>query len=302
MRTLVPVLLLIFFAGSSCFNGLKKKTGTGKEPLYQTSDLTPEGLFTGGIEGPAVDMDGRLYVVNYERSGTVGVVQPGGATRLFVELPEGSVGNGIRFHSDRFMLIADYTGHNILAVDMTTGYISEYAHGPFMNQPNDLAISANNTLYLSDPNWETSTGNLWRVDPDGTVVLLEENMGTTNGVEVSPGGKTLYVNESVQRKIWAYDILEDGSLTNKRLFYEFEDFGLDGMRCDNKGNLYTTRYGKGTVAILSPKGKLIREVDLVGKNASNIAFGGPDGRTCYVTLQDRGCIETFRTKYPGRDW
>ena len=74
----------------------------------------------------------------------------------------------------------------------------------------------------------------------------------------------------------------------------FDDFGMDGMRCDVKGNLYITRHGKGTVVKVSPEGELLEEIVLKGKKPSNIAFGGPDGRTAYITLQDRGFIETFR--------
>ena len=77
-------------------------------------------------------------------------------------------------------------------------------------------------------------------------------MGTTNGIEVSHDGKKLYVNESVQRKIWVYDIVENGLLRNKQELISFEDFGLDGMRCDENGNIYVCRYGKGTIAIISP--------------------------------------------------
>jgi gluconolactonase len=76
---------------------------------------------------------------------------------------------------------------------------------------------------------------------------------------------------------------------------------MDGIRCDVKGNLYLCRYDKGTVAVINPKGKLIREIQLKGKKPSNITFGGPDNRRCYVTLQDRGCFETFTAEHPGRE-
>ena len=125
-------------------------------------------------------------------------------------------------------------------------------------------------------------------------------MGTTNGIEVSPDEKTLYVNESVQRKVWAFDIDSQGNISNKKLFHQFEDFGMDGMRCDQNGNLYITRHGKGTVVKLSSQGVLIKEIKLKGKKPSNIAFGGKDGRTAYITLQDRGYIESFRVEVPGR--
>jgi sugar lactone lactonase YvrE len=281
---------------------IQKKNNDATKTFYVAADLTPENVFTTGIEGPAVDREGFLYVVNYGENGTIGMVTPEGESNLFVTLPDGSVGNGIRFHSDGSMLIADYTLHNILKVDMDSRKIDVYAHDGRMNQPNDLAIASDNTLYLSDPNWADSTGMLWKVTPDGNTILLEANMGTTNGVEVSPGDDILYVSESIQRNVWAYDLSPEGEIRNKRLFYEFPDFGLDGMRCDREGNLYVTRYGKGTVVILSPGGEILKEVPLKGKNASNIAFGGPDGKTCYVTLQDRGCVETFRSEIAGREW
>jgi sugar lactone lactonase YvrE len=75
---------------------------------------------------------------------------------------------------------------------------------------------------------------------------------------------------------------------------------MDGMKCDAKGNVYITRYGKGAIAIFSPEGKFIREVMLKGKNVSNITFGGQDFKTCFVTLQDRKGMEKFRTDTNGR--
>ena len=272
------------------------------EELFVSQEFTPVNGFTSGIEGPACDAAGNLYAVNYERQHTIGKVTPDGTASVFVELPTGSIGNGIRFNSEGFMFIADYTNHNVLKVDMDTRDITVHAHEPTMNQPNDLAIGANDILYASDPNWGASTGQIWRVDTDGAVTLLEADMGTTNGIEVSPDEKVLYVNESAQRNVWAYDLSPEGEVRNKRLLIQFPDFNMDGMRCDIEGNLYITRHGKGTVAKLSPAGEVLLEVQLTGKLCSNIAFGGPDGRTCYVTMADRGNVEVFRADLPGRSW
>ena len=272
------------------------------EKLYSSSVFTPAHGFTSGVEGPAGDKEGIVYAVNFEKQGTIGQVTPSGEASVFVELPAGSVGNGIRFNAAGDMLIADYTKHNILKVNMASKEISVFANEPKMSQPNDIAIDNKDRLYASDPDWKAGTGRIWRIDPDGKVSLLLDNLGTTNGIEVSPNGKTLYVNESVQRKVWAYDLSGDGQISNKRLLIEFPDFGMDGMRCDTKGNLFIARYGKGTVAEMSPRGKIIREILLTGKNPSNVAFGGKDGRTVYVTLADQGNLESFRVKYPGREW
>ena len=87
------------------------------EPLWKARILTRKGEFTPGIEGPACDAAGNLYAVNLQRQGTIGRVIPNGSTSVFVELPEGSIGNGIRFNADGDFYVADYTGHNILLVD-----------------------------------------------------------------------------------------------------------------------------------------------------------------------------------------
>lgn len=270
--------------------------------LHVSRQFTPAGGFTSGIEGPAVDRDGNLYAVNFDRQHTIGRVTPDGEASVFVDLPEGSTGNGIRFDRQHRMLIADYTGHNILRVDMASRGIEVFAHEPAFNQPNDICIRSDDVLFASDPNWGESEGQIWRIDVDGSVTLLESGMGTTNGIEVSPDDKTLYVNESVQRNVWAYDLAADGSISGKRLLIQFPDFGMDGMRCDVDGNLYITRHAKGTIAKLSPEGEILLEVELHGKMCTNLAFGGPDGCTAYVTLADNGNVEAFGCERPGRAW
>ena len=268
----------------------------------QSKKFSTEGEFTNNCEGPAVDNEGNVYAVNFARDGTVAIMNKKGKSGFFLTLPKGSTGNGIRFGDKNTFYIADFTGHNILKVDLITKDISVFANEPKMNQPNDLAITATGHIFCSDPNWKDNTGQIWHVTPDGKINLAAENMGTTNGIDVSPDEKTLYVNESVQRKVWAYNLSPDGAISNKRLLIEFPDFGMDGMRCDADGNLYIARHGKGTIAKVSPAGKLLQEITLAGKKPSNVAFGGKDGRTVYVTLQDNGNIESFRVDTPGREF
>lgn len=293
-------LLVAVGACSSKSSKTESKEMETEENFYISQPFTSNNEFTNGIEGPAVDKEGNLYVVNFGNEGTIGKVTPDGKASLFVTLPEGSTGNGIRFNSKGEMLIADYTGHNVLKVDMQSLEISVYAHHDDLNQPNDIAIMDNDIVFASDPNWKESKGQIWRVGLDGQFVRLEADMGTTNGIEVSPDNKTLYFNESVQRTVWAYDLSESGEISNKRLIHTFDDFGMDGMRVDIDGDLYVTRHGKGTVVKLSPEGKLLKEIKMSGEKPSNIAFGGVDGKTAYVTLQDNGNIDSFRVEKPGR--
>lgn len=276
---------------------------SGSAQLHVARDLTSENLFSENIEGPNVDKEGNLFVVNAERDGTIGLVKPNGEVLLWLVLPKSSLANSIMFNENGNLLLADWKGHNILFVDKKTKAVAVYAHSDQFNQPNDLCINKKGQLFASDPDWKNSTGKLWRIDRGGgKPVLLKENMGTTNGIELSPDDKKLYVNESVQRKVWVFDVDKSGTLSNQKLFYQFDDFGLDGMKCDKKGNLYITRHGKGTVVVLSPKGELIREISVKGKSISNITFGGKDGKTCFVTLQDRKCIEMFENDIAGKNY
>jgi sugar lactone lactonase YvrE len=273
-----------------------------KETLFKATPLTEEKAFTTGIEGPACDAKGNVYAVNYAKQQTIGKVTPDGKGEIFVELPGKSTGNGIVFDRQGTMYVADYVGHNVLKIDMATRKVTVFAHEDKMNQPNDLAIAPDGTLYASDPNWGKSTGQVWRIDRKGKVTLAAADMGTTNGIDVSPDGKTLYVNESVQRNVWAFAIGQDGSLSQKRLVKKFDDHGFDGMRCDVDGNLYITRYGKGTVVVLSPAGKVLHEIDVLGASPSNLCFGGPDGRTVYVTEVTKQRLVQFRVDRPGLAW
>ena len=267
-----------------------------------STDWMPDNSFTQGVEGPAVDADGNLFAVNFSQAGTIGKVTDNNKAEIYLTLHNGSVGNGIRFDQQGNMYIADYVNHNVLIVDPTSKIVSVFSHNDKMNQPNDIAIMDNGILFASDPNWSESSGNLWRINADGSNALIEKNMGTTNGVEVSPDNKTLYVNESVQRNIWRYTLDEKGNIQDKALFYKFEDYGMDGMRTDKAGNLYVARYGAGVVAVLSPQGELIKTIKLKGKHPTNVAFGGKDGKQVFVTMQKRGAIETFTTDIAGRNY
>jgi sugar lactone lactonase YvrE len=272
------------------------------EPLFEASPLTAEGLFTDGIEGPACDKNGVIFCVKFGAENTIGRTTPEGQAALFVTLPEGSTGNGIRMDQAGHLLVADYTGHNVLRIHPETRAISVMAHQPAMNQPNDLALTSDGALYASDPNWDEKTGQIWRIERDGSSRLVAENMGTTNGIDVSPDGKHLYVNESVQRNVWRFEIGADGSLSGKYLIRQFADHGFDGMRVDVQGNLYITRHGKGTVVKMTPQGQILQEVEVLGSKPSNLCFGGPDGRTVYVTEMEKGRLVQFRVDHPGREW
>ena len=285
---------------------LAAASAAGAEALFESRQLTPSGEYTFGIEGPAVDTAGNLYVVNHLRQGTIGKVATG-ATRSepFAALPAGSIGVSIRFGRDRRMYVADYKNHNIFLL-FPGGIWRAYFHSDRFNQPNDMALARDGTLYASDPNWRRRDGQVWRIAPEGEtgrgdVMASERKLTTTNGIDLSPDEKTLYVAESETREIWAYRV-DGGKLAAPRLIKKFSDFSLDGIRTDIDGRIYVARILKGTVVVLAPDGRELREIALTAAEPTNLAFGGPDGRTVYVTQRKGGFIETFRVDRPGREF
>ena len=269
--------------------------------------MTPAGEYTFGIEGPAADLDGNLFVVNIGKSGTIGKLVPGSpSSQKFIDLPEGSVGNAIRFARDGTMFVADYKKHNIFVVRKGEREPVVWFHSDLMNQPNDMTIANDGTIYASDPDWKGRSGRIWRIamTADGSVrgqiMTAPRTMGTTNGIDLSPDGRTLYVGESSNGQIWSYK-MSGGELTGARLVRTFEPDTIDGIRTDVAGRLLIARIQKGTIAIMKPDGMIQQEVPLQGKDPTNLAFGGDDGRTVFVTQRQGGFIEAFRTDQEGRE-
>jgi sugar lactone lactonase YvrE len=308
MRTVVISNKVAWLLCGPALAWITVSSGLAQDALFQSRQVTPTGEYTFGIEGPAVDGLGNLYVVNFGKPGTIGKVTAGASqSELFGVLPEGSVGNAIRFDREGRMFVADYKKHNIFLVSPDGKDIKTYFHSDDFNQPNDLTVATDGTIYASDPHWKQHDGQIWRISKSangeaiGEKMTAERKMSTTNGIDLSPDGKTLYVGESDTREIWAYRI--DGTrLLSPRLVRRFADFDIDGLRSDSDGNLFVARILKGTIAELSPQGKLEREIPLTAPEPTNLAFGGADGKTIFVTQRKGGFVEAFRTDRPGREF
>ncbi|WP_316232169.1 SMP-30/gluconolactonase/LRE family protein [Bradyrhizobium sp. SZCCHNR1051] len=275
--------------------------------LFESTQLTPSGEYTFGIEGPAVDRDGNLFVVNISKPGTIGRLAPEAtASEKFTELPDGSIGNAIRIDAAGVMFVADYKKHNIFAIAPGTTEPRLVFHADDMSQPNDVTLSRDGTIYASDPNWKARSGRVWRIAKgadgvmQGAAMIAPRAMGTANGIDLSPDGRTLYVGESNSGEIWSYAIDGD-ALTRPKLIKTFEPNTIDGLRTDASGRLLVARILKGSIAMLAPDGRMIREIALKAKEPTNLAFGGTDGKTVYVTQRQGGFIESFRTDVEGRE-
>jgi sugar lactone lactonase YvrE len=316
--------------GGVCFLAAVACAGAGlaAEQLFVSDRISPPGEYPAGIEGPAVDAEGNLYVVNFKQKGTIGRLRPGAAkSEPYATLPPGSIGNGIRFDSQGRMYVADFPKHiiHVFEAGSTTPqtYFTAPANNdgkPAFNQPNDLAIARDGTLYASDPKAGLGTGRIWRItrgsDGKGVGAIMTSTssrpQGVTNGLDLSPDNKTLYVSESRSAKpgpavtkaaVYAYRI--DGlTLADEVQVKEFPLKDVDGLRVDTDGRIFVARPDAGEVAILVPPGSVgaahlpVKTKDLA---PTNLTFGGADGRDVYVTQSKGGFIERFRTDRPGRE-
>jgi len=277
--------------------------------LFVSHRITPPGEYTFQIEGPAVDKSGNLYVVNFHSAGTIGKVAPGAShSTLFATLHHDRIGSGIRFDHQGRMYIADFNKNNVLVIAPGQTDAEVFFHSDDFNQPNDLAIAADGTLYASDPDFPGHKGQIWKITRNadgaahGEVMSPNRQMRQTNGLDLSPDGTTLYVDESDTKQIWAYRIDGNNLTAPAQPLARFDHFELDGLRTDVTGRIFVARPGAGEVTIVNPDGSVARRVTTLGREPTNLTFGGTDGRTVFVTQKDGKFIEAFLTDQPGREF
>ncbi len=249
---------------------------------FTATPLTEENSFTEGVEGPACDNVGNVYAVNFGKQQTIGRVMPDGTASIFLELTGTSCGNGIRFGNDGSMFIADYKEHQILRIRPGSKKVEKFAGDHAIYQPNDLTITSSGTIFVSDPDWENGGGRIWRVSPQGECTIIADNLKLPNGIEISPDERTLYVAQTKAAEILAYTLSDDLQIQDQSLLIRFKDHLIDGIRCGKNGDIFAARYGSGKLAVVSPAGQLLYEIDVLGNAPSNLCFS-PDGKTVYVT-------------------
>jgi gluconolactonase len=215
------------------------------------------------------------------------------------------------------ILVADSGSRAVASLDLATRHkrflVDRYG-GKRFNSPNDLVRGPDGSIWFTDPPYglkdldaspakELKVNGVYRLTRAGTVTLVDRNLAFPNGIALSPDARTLYVSNSDPKRavIVAYTLSADGAVLSRRIFKDMtavaaQDLpGLpDGMSVDARGNLWAS--GPGGIHILAPDG---RELGLIGAGTaiSNCAFGGPDGKTLFMTAGH--WILRMRTKVKG---
>lgn len=270
------------------------------------------------LEGPAVDAAGNVFFSDIAGN-RIMKMDPKG--QLSVWRADSGRTNGNCF--DKLGRLISCEGgeqgagrRQIVRTDMKSGKVTvltDKFEGKRYNAPNDVCVDTKGRIWFTDPYYgpdrshlEMDVDGVYRIDPTSagfkvTRVLAQKEIQRPNGIATTPDDKTLYVIDSHpkpggNRKVWAFDIAADGSLSNQKLVYDFgKGRGGDGMRLDIEGNLWVTagisvKRGPGEtldnppgVYVISPKGKLLQRIPIPENLITNLAFGGPDRKTLYVT-------------------
>ena len=164
--------------------------------------------------------------------------------------------------------------------------LAERWEGKRLNAPNDIVVSKTGHIYFTDPAFggqadhrELDFYGVYHILPKGGIKLVAKPAGRPNGIALSPNGRILYVVNSDERNVRAYDIDKNGEPSNERVLIAKVPGVPGGVRTDEKGNLYVA--GKG-LFIYSPDGKPLHSLEL-RYPASNCGFGEVDGRTLFIT-------------------
>jgi len=244
-------------------------------------------------------------------------------------LPEGpelttyavGMSNGLTLDRQGKVLAAEHGGRRVsrLADDGTRTVLAERFQGKRLNSPNDIVVKSDGSIYFTDPpyavqpsrpgtprppSWWTATipgkelsfNGVYRLTPDGGLHLLVDDCTLPNGLAFSPDESVLYVDDSAQKHIQAFEVRGDGTLGKSRVLLDMssEDEGVpDGMKVDLQGNVFCT--GPGGVWVCGPDGMLLGRI-ILPELPANLAWG-EDGSVLFLTA--RTSVYRLQTKTRG---
>ena len=292
----------------------------GLTDILESGEHTLLASGLGRTEGPLWHKDGYLTFVDlggsrllrWDTNGTVSTVRENTGE-----------GNGCTFDRQGRLLMCEGADHRRVTIMDSSGSVTTIAErweGKRFHKPNDVICRSDGTIYFSDPHLrlpleqrEYGFGGLFRISPDGQVHLATDGCEYPNGLALSPDESVLYVAISRldegcfgeeergevcnHRKVRAFDVAADGSLSNNRVLCDMssaEPGVPDGMKVDTLGRIFCT--GSGGVWVIEPDGNclgIIRGPEV----PRNLAFGGPDFCTLYTTPGDS--LYSLRVKTPG---
>lgn len=237
-------------------------------------------------EGPAWSHDGYLLFSDIPASKIMKLTSAGVTT--FREKSNGTNGNTFDTHGRLYSCEGE--GRRVVRTDRggKLEALAEKFEGKRLNSPNDIVVRKDGNVWFTDPAFGSSEKTreldfygVYHLSPKRVLEVIARPKGRPNGIALSPDGRILYVDNSDEKNVRAYDLDKEGQATNERVLVSGIDGVPDGMKVDEKGNLYVTANG---VAVFSPQGKPLGIIP-IPEVPANCAFGDPDLQTLYVTAR-----------------
>jgi gluconolactonase len=208
--------------------------------------------------------------------------------------------NGMTFDAHGNLLVCEHVTSSLVREhpDGTRETIASQYRGKELNSPNDVVVKSDGSIYFSDP-WygrmpvfgeerekELDFQGVYRIAPEGgEPQLLVDDFEQPNGLCFSPDESLLYINDTPRAHIRVFDVQEDGTIANGRMFFEGIGSGVieegipDGMKCDERGNIWVT--GPGGIWVISAEGEHLGVIE-VPENTGNLTWGGRDWKQLYI--------------------
>jgi gluconolactonase len=219
--------------------------------------------------------------------------------------------NGLTWDRQGRLLVCQHSTSTLTRTeaDGKSTVVASHHDGKELNSPNDVVVKSDGAIYFSDPTYGRAEyyGNprptqltfrgVYRVAPDGKLSLLADDFGQPNGLCFSLDEKRLFVNDTDRQHIRVFDVKQDGSLANSRVWAETKGPGPgapDGMKIDSEGNVYSC--GPGGIHVFDPQGKCLGVIN-VPEYTANFCFGDEDFRSLFVTASTS--LYRLRVKVPG---
>lgn len=256
------------------------------------------------LEGPSFDKDGNLWCVDIAW-GRVFRISPSGEFTLVAEY-DGEP-NGLKFHKDGRIFIADYK-NGIMVLDRDSRRVTPLITRVRMERlkaVNDLVFASNGDLYFTDQGLtglHDPTGRVFRVRASGEIDCLLDNVPSPNGLVLDPSESVLYLAVTRANAIWRVPLMRDGTVAKVGTYIQLSGGGgPDGLAIDEKGNLAVAHIGLGAVWLFNAVGEpMLRIQSSDGRATTNMAYGGPDRKTLFITESETGTILTAPMLTPGR--
>ncbi len=253
------------------------------------SDLNVEKVAAGYkfTEGPIWSRAGYLLFSDIPQNKILRLT-PGKPVETFREQSNGANGNA--FDTQGRLYTCEGGARRVTRTDRNgkIEVLADRFEGKRLNAPNDIVVRRDGHVYFTDPAFGASEDTreldfygVFHITPRGQLELIAKPKGRPNGVALSPDGRILYVANTDERNVRAYDLDRSGKASNERVLISNIEGGPDGMKVDEKGNLYIAAK---TLVIYSPGGKLLHRIELP-EIPSNCAFGDPDLQSLYITAR-----------------